>query len=284
MKRTTHLHEHLARELAIHPDDLVIETREDGAISFQYLDLRMASAFQPIFATDDDSILGHESLLRSRDLDGLRLPPNVAFDRAERRSELVGFDRLCRVLHVWNFQASDPGTALFVNVHPRLLVEVKEHGRVFERFLRFACLDPERVVIELLEGSFSEAESLADAVAAYRSMGCRIAIDDFGAKHSNLDRVWALRPEFVKLDPRIVREATIVPRGHAMLKKVIGIFHDLAAEVIVEGIETEVDETIARAAGADYLQGYQLCLPLARPLTTALSATASDRTLLATGS
>ena len=38
-------------------------------------------------------------------------------------------------------------------------------------------------------------------------MGCLIAIDDFGAGHSNFERIWDLEPDSVKLDRSLVSRA-----------------------------------------------------------------------------
>ena len=38
-----------------------------------------------------------------------------------------------------------------------------------------------------------------------RATGCLLALDDFGAGHSNFDRVWNIQPDIVKLDMGLVR-------------------------------------------------------------------------------
>lgn len=49
--------------------------------------------------------------------------------------------------------------------------------------------------------------------AFYRDLGCLIAIDDFGAGHSNFERIWALSPHLVKLDRSVVRCYLLRPDG-----------------------------------------------------------------------
>ena len=47
--------------------------------------------------------------------------------------------------------------------------------------------------------------------------GVRLALDDFGAGHSNFDRVWRIRPEIVKLDRSLVQRALKSQRVARML-------------------------------------------------------------------
>ncbi|MGS8556575.1 EAL domain-containing protein, partial [Salmonella enterica subsp. enterica serovar Soahanina] len=70
------------------------------------------------------------------------------------------------------------------------LQQVQAHG-----------VDPRRIVFEITELG-GDIQRLADVVARYREAGARIAIDDFGAGYSQLDRVLALQPDILKLDMR----------------------------------------------------------------------------------
>lgn len=54
-----------------------------------------------------------------------------------------------------------------------------------------------------------DSQRLAEVVARYRQAGARIAIDDFGAGYSQLDRVLALRPDILKLDMRLFQAAAL---------------------------------------------------------------------------
>jgi EAL domain-containing protein (putative c-di-GMP-specific phosphodiesterase class I) len=72
---------------------------------------------------------------------------------------------------------------------------------------------PERIVFEITELS-GDDQHLKEVVAHYRDAGARIGIDDFGAGHSQLDRVLALQPDILKLDLRLFQAAA---RGALLL-------------------------------------------------------------------
>ena len=76
--------------------------------------------------------------------------------------------------------------------------------------LAYYNIDPANVVIEILETGVSDESQLVDAVNLYRSLGCKVAIDDFGVGFSNFDRLWRLRPDFVKIDRSIILEGCTI--------------------------------------------------------------------------
>jgi EAL domain-containing protein (putative c-di-GMP-specific phosphodiesterase class I) len=150
---------------------------------------------------------------------------------------------------------------LFLNVHPELLVAVNAHGKVFEQVLHQHDVATHEVVIEIHESAVSEEKLLADAIANYRERGYKIAIDDFGKEHSNLERLWTLAPEYVKLDGGIIQQAEHNPRLQRILPKLVEIIRELDAEVIIEGVETETQLELAQHAGINLVQGYLLGRP-----------------------
>lgn len=189
------------------------------------------------------------------------------------------FDRLCRVVHALNFfhQSGAQGD-LFLNISGRHLLSVgKGHGHTFETLLRHCGLAPTQIVLEVLESGVDDLQHLQEAVNGYRSRGFRVAIDDFGCQHSNFDRLWRLTPDIVKLDRSLIVQASTNARARRILPKIIDIIHDLGAQVVCEGIETAEQHTLARAAGADLLQGYYY----ARPSTEVVSPRAAHATISA---
>jgi EAL domain-containing protein (putative c-di-GMP-specific phosphodiesterase class I) len=218
--------------------------------------------FQPIVDLNKNEPLGHEALLRAIDQKGNTIAPPAAFRQAEVAERLVKFDRVCRTLHTLNFLNMGKSSGLlFLNVHPELLVAVNAHGKVFEQVLHQHDVATNEVVIEIHESAVSEEKLLAAAIANYRERGYKIAIDDFGKEHSNLERLWTLAPEYVKLDCGIIQQAEFNPRLQRILPKLVEIIHELDAEVVIEGIETQSQLELAQHAGIHLAQGYLLGRP-----------------------
>jgi len=255
----TQLHEALYLDL----DDYGLSEQKGGEFTSIFLGLQLNSAFQPIYDSEAGELFGHEALIRPS-LGGVQaIRPEFAFSFAEQSGRLVKFDRVCRTLHVLNFrQIYAENGLLFLNVHPELLVSVNAHGKVFERILHAHSVPTNRVVIEIQESVVDQDKQLTEAVENYRERGYRIAIDDFGRKHSNLDRLWKLSPEFVKLDLGIIQEAERNPKVRKVLPSLVNIIRELGAQPVIEGIETQTQLDIAIQSGSTLLQGFFLGRPV----------------------
>jgi len=244
-------------------DDYRLEIHGE-AIRANFIGLHLSSVFQPIVDLRKNIPLGYEALLRAQDKKSISVAPPAAYHQAEVAERLVKFDRLCRTLHTLNFLNMGPGNGLlFLNVHPELLITVNSHGRVFEHVLHQHDVATRHVVIEIHEGAVSDEKLLAAAISNYRERGYKIAIDDFGKEHSNLERLWTLTPEYVKLDGAIIEQAMVNTKLRRILPKLVEIIRDLGSEVIIEGVETPEQLELARAAGVFLIQGYLTGRPAA---------------------
>ena len=229
-----------------------------GLLSCDFLDYSLSSAFQPIFSVSDRMPHSHEALLRAQTTSQRAVSPVELFERASQARVERKLDRAARLLHVANFYAQRAsGARLFLNVDGRH-IEKKDvsHGEFFAAALAGLGLKADAITIEILESSIDDFEALMAAVASFKAFGFRIAIDDFGARHSNLDRVWRLEPDYVKIDRSLVVDAAANARARIVLRKVVEIVHELGALVICEGIETVDHEKTVLDCGTDFLQGY----------------------------
>jgi EAL domain-containing protein (putative c-di-GMP-specific phosphodiesterase class I) len=258
-QRIDDLRANLHGVLLLDLDEFGLELRGDEVVS-KFIGLSLQSAFQPIVGRDRQT-LGYEALLRPS-IGPEVVSPLFAFEFADRQGRLVKLDRIARTLHMLNY-INLPGYRglLFLNVHPKLLVSVNAHGKVFERILHAHSVPTQQVVIEVLENAVEVDKQLTEATTNYRDRGYKIAIDAFGSKHSNLDRLWRISPDFIKLDIGIVHEAEANPKVRRVLAKLIEIAHELGAQAIVEGIENATQYQIALDAGAPLLQGFHLGRP-----------------------
>jgi EAL domain-containing protein (putative c-di-GMP-specific phosphodiesterase class I) len=237
-----------------------------------FQDMRLSSHFQAVFSLAHGRAVGYEGLLRATGRDNRPTTPLDAFAIAERSGQIVQLDRLARAIHARNFAAQPSGASwLFLNIHPDVIVHgLTHHGPFFGELLESCGISPHRIVIEVIEAALLEDAPLSDALAYYRGLGCLIAIDDFGAGHSNLDRIWRLKPDIVKLDRALVIQASEDRTARQMLPRVVAMLHEAGSLVLMEGVETEGQAMIAMDAEADFVQGNFFAQP-APELSTAPS-------------
>ncbi|WP_347557208.1 EAL domain-containing protein [Robbsia sp. KACC 23696] len=237
--------------------------------SWAGIDLK--SHFQPLFSLSHQKAVGFEVLLRGHRADGTAVSPPHIFS-ADPKADLSDLDRLTQRLHLTTARRALPqGAWLFLNVLPATFLR-PDHPAFLADLVENAGLVTSNVVIEVLESQGGDITALSEAAARYRHKGFLIAIDDFGAGHSNLDRLLRIQPDIVKLDGELIRarcRATTQP----MLPYLVSLLHNVGMLVVVEGVETAEDLLLAVESNVDIVQGYLLGRPdLAANLTVSGSS------------
>lgn len=227
--------------------------------------LLLHSHFQPIYSFTHQRAVGYEALLRAKDQNLQAISPLAVFEQAKNERDTVFLDRLSRDIHIRNFaHLADDKSWLFLNISPLVTISSRKYGRFFKELLEKYQFPPHRVVIEILEGSIADESLLLEASQYYRELGCLVAIDDFGAGHSNFDRIWRLEPEIVKLDRSIIKQAADTRKIRRILPNLISLIHESGSLSLIEGVETEEQALIAMDSGADFIQGYYFGKPQAQ--------------------
>jgi EAL domain-containing protein (putative c-di-GMP-specific phosphodiesterase class I) len=224
--------------------------------SAQHGELTLTTVFQPIFSLSHMRAVGYEGLLRAHDALDRTVSPLDIFGEAARLGEVLQMDRLAQTLHLENFKVLGAEREwLFLNVHPGALTD-PYHAAALLANLRRLDLPPRRIVLEVLEQRAEDLERLADSVRQFRERGFLIALDDFGAGHSNVERIWQLNPDIVKLDRIMLSHAAHRADMAAILPGLVALLHEAGKLVLVEGVETEHEAQMALACNADFVQGF----------------------------
>lgn len=238
----------------------------DTAIEARFQDYLVQSAFQPIFSFAHGRPVGFEALARARTADGVAVSPGQLFGSASTLESAVFLDRLLRALHLANFSGPAYEKAwLFLNISPATVVNGRQWGPFFKEMLQTFGMPPQRIVVEITETETPDECALETAAQYYKDIGCLVAIDDFGAGHSNFNRIWRLKPDIIKLDRQMVAQAAQDPAARRGLLGIAGLLHEIGALVLAEGIETEEEARVVVQAEVDLLQGYFLQRPFIGP-------------------
>lgn len=228
----------------------------------QYRGHALATDFQPIVAVAHMRAVGAEALLRPSDSAGASIPPLELFAKAALRQESQILDRLAQETHFSNFtEYSSENRWLFLNCHPDTLILGSNDHSILESVVERHGLNPSHVVIEVLEHAAFSNEAIIAAITTHQKRGFLIAIDDFGTGWSNLDRVWGVHPDFVKLDRSIVRRAALSRHDRRVTKMLISMLHQMGVMVVAEGVETSEEALTVMDADVDFLQGFHFGRP-----------------------
>ncbi len=88
-----------------------------------------------------------------------------------------------------------------------------------------------------------------------------VAVDDFGAGHSNFERIWRLEPDIVKLDRKMIADTAHREVIRRSLPRLVSLLHEAGCMVLAEGIETEEEALLMLDANVDMAQGYLFARP-----------------------
>jgi EAL domain-containing protein (putative c-di-GMP-specific phosphodiesterase class I) len=243
----------------------VAETQIGQAVDSRYRGLTLSSHFQPIFSIAHGRAVGYEGLIRAQHDDGSAESPAALLAIPSNSKECLELDRSCRSLHVHNFARQTTDQAwLFLNLDSQYLVSERPDIGFTQELLQASGIAAHRLVIEIIESEVSDQAQLKRFIAHFRMLGCLIAIDDFGAGHSNFDRIWDLEPDIVKIDRRLIQDAGRSRRVERILTGIVSLLHEAGSLVVIEGVETEHEALVAIAANADMLQGFYFAKPQAR--------------------
>lgn len=124
-------------------------------------------------------------------------------------------------------------------------------------------LSPSNIIIEITESVFIENfNDIFKNINVLVKAGIKFYLDDFGTGYSNLANVIALPFSTVKMDRSLVQKMEENDRNFKLVKNLISTFKDSNLDVLVEGVETEKQDSIVKSSGVDYIQGYLYSKPI----------------------
>lgn len=128
-----------------------------------------------------------------------------------------------------------------------------------------------RLVVEITETARLVAGEGRRFCARIQALGCRVAVDDFGAGFGVETSIEVRHPDVIKIDGSILRLA-VQEQNVRRLAGMVGIAQDQAPVVVVEGVESQHDIEFVRMAGGLWVQGHNIGEPsLARAMSGMVS-------------
>ncbi|MCU0732773.1 MAG: GGDEF and EAL domain-containing protein, partial [Hyphomonas sp.] len=128
-----------------------------------------------------------------------------------------------------------------------------------------------RLVIEITEtAAIQDLDLSVNFVDTLKEMGCRVAIDDFGAGYTSFKNLKLLNVDMVKIDGAFVKNVADDTSDQIFIKTMIDLANTFGLETVAEWVGDERAVEHLKKAGITYLQGFYYGLPLeADELTSA---------------
>lgn len=219
--------------------------------------------YQPQLTLSNLTLTGYEALLRWEHPERGTISPSIFIPIAEEAGliEEIGawvLRRACLEAAAWD----DAALTVSVNVSPAQFRAGLTERRVAEA-LRASGLDPRRLEIEITESLLiANTDAVVKTLTAIRALGVSIAMDDFGTGYSSLSYLSRFPFDTIKIDRSFVATLGHNATTDAIIASIVGLGRSLGVTITAEGVETEGQVLLLRAAGCDKLQGFLFGRPL----------------------
>ena len=245
-------------------DRVELESELRAAVEARAFELE----YQPIVILHSRRIAGVEALLRWRHATRGEIPPSTFLPVADELglSPALGrwvLEQACAQVKRWQDQvASARALTLTVNVsraqlrQPALVADVANA-------LENSGLDPRRLVLEVSDAVLlDDAGTALSRLQSLKSLGVRIAIDDFGARHAALHQLPRIPVDILKIDKAFIDRVGRTGAGVSVAHVVLALGKSMRLRTVAEGIEAEEQVAELLRLKCEFGQGLLFSKPL----------------------
>lgn len=215
--------------------------------------------YQAIQDIKNDTVNKYEVLARAT-LDGEIVPP-FRFLEPARRLGLI--TTITRVMISKSF-------AFFEHNAFEFSINLTEEDLAEDYLLEFLKIklkrhkiQASRITFEILENINinSNDNNVVTNLKALKSLGCKIAVDDFGVENSNFVRLLELDVDYLKLDGVFIKVLDQSEKSKKIVETIVKLSKAMEIEVVAEFVENETIYEFLKDFGVNYAQGYYIGKP-----------------------
>lgn len=213
----------------------------------------------------DGRIISFEALLRWQDKNGNYVAPDILVALAEQYGLIVQLSgcvlrKALQIIEQFNQQnISYPiainlaGSDLLSNEFYNTLIDVATHKPEILRML----------TLELTENSIvSHQQPLFNKLQVLNRLGFELALDDFGIGQASLSILSKLPVNCIKLDKSFLHKVPDDQRQTQLIQSVMQMAKTLKLQLVIEGVETDIQRRFLQRLGAQIMQGYLFSKPM----------------------
>lgn len=220
-------------------------------------------AFQPV-CRRDGKVAFYETLVRLTDRDG-NVVKAVDFIKTTEELGLIRLvDRHALKLVIETLEAY-PDAVLSVNVSPDTVMDPNWLSALSVGLAGIPG-SAERLIVEVTESmAVTDLEETRRFFENIRSLGCRIAIDDFGAGFTSFYNLRALPVDIIKIDGSFGINLAASTENQAFVQALLALAKAFDIETVVEWVEDAPTSDLLNGWQVDYQQGHQMGHPVLSP-------------------
>jgi diguanylate cyclase (GGDEF)-like protein len=218
-------------------------------------DRRMMIALQPIVTSRSHEPELYECLLRMRRLDGSVVSASEFIHVAEQfgLSKLIDY----RVLELAvDLLRAMPKIKLALNVSATTATD-PQWMAALEGFTGNDRSLTERLTVEITETTaISDIKAAIKFVSTLKALGCRVALDDFGAGYTSFRSLRELGVDMVKIDGSFIENLGTDAEDEMFVRTLIDLARSFGVVTVGEWVSDERTVKLLEKAGVSYMQGY----------------------------
>lgn len=227
-------------------------------------DDRLLFAYQSIIDAKTRLVTHHECLLRMRTPGGTIMAAGHFIPAAEQLGLVRLVDR--RALEM---------TVAQLHEHQNVVLGVNVSGttasdpawlKSFIDYVRANAAVAKRMIVELTEtAALHHFEENANFVSQLRELGCRVAIDDFGAGYTSFRNLQMLHVDMVKIDGTYVQGLVTSPDNQIFVRTLVDLAKNFNLKTVAEWVGSAEEAALLESFGVDYFQGFHFGQPVLDP-------------------
>jgi len=220
---------------------------------------KIVSYFQPIINNENGEVEKYESLVRLIDKDGSVLTPYYFLDIAKKSKY---YTQITDIILEHSFKAlADTEFDVSINLSAIDIENTRTREKIFSLLQQYHT-ESSRLVFELLEDEHvRNFQLIKQFILDVKSLGVKIAIDDFGAGYSNFERLVDFSPDILKIDGSLTRDIVHNDYALSVVKTIVAFAKEQNIKTVAEFVESEEIYKILKSLGVDYSQGYYFGRP-----------------------
>ncbi|MBQ4865938.1 EAL domain-containing protein [Priestia megaterium] len=219
--------------------------------------------YQPLIDLKTSGVIGAEALIRWDSAKFGTVYPNEFLPILEEVGLIVPvgkwvLEEACKQMKAWT-ELNSKASKIGVNVSP---IQLKSSRFVaeMEQILKKTGLEPHFLELEITESVIQNSQESKKVLNRLRSLGVKVAMDDFGTCYSSLSYLKHLPINTLKIDKSFIDELDEV--GKVLVETIIQMGKKLNFDLTAEGIENEEQLQFVTEQGCHIGQGYLFDKPL----------------------
>jgi len=222
--------------------------------------------YQKISDLNSTKTIGFEALLRwKHPARGLLTPSEFLYLAEETGIILIietwVVEEVARQLKILQNDVEYQHAFIAINLSGRHLTQVNQLNKLVT-LIKEQAFEPQRLILEFNESAFSQHEELSlKGLRKLKSIGVKLALDDYASGVSSFSFLYNYPFEFIKLDRGFIKTLKNSNKNLPLVKALHDLGEQYGYRLVAEGIETEGVMQKLNSVGCDFGQGYHISKP-----------------------